>query len=55
MWIGLRNVKGCFLDGDAIEALHNGTAERIWVHGLNCPEKSQPIGYRATKLLKMKI
>ncbi len=29
------------IDGDTIEVLHNGKAERICLSGINCPEKGQ--------------
>lgn len=32
------------LDGDTIEVLHNGKAQRIRLHGIDCPEKGQPFG-----------
>jgi endonuclease YncB( thermonuclease family) len=35
------------LDGDTIEVLHNGQAERIQLHGIDCPEKGQAYGKRA--------
>jgi endonuclease YncB( thermonuclease family) len=35
------------LDGDTIEVLHNGRAERIRLSGIDCPEKGQAYGKRA--------
>jgi len=35
------------LDGDTIEVLHNSRAERIRLHGIDCPEKGQAYGQRA--------
>ncbi len=35
------------LDGDTIEVLHNGKAERIRLYGIDCPEKGQPFGNNA--------
>ena len=37
------------LDGDTIDVLHNGQAERIRLHGIDCPEKGQPYGKRAKR------
>src|SRR2546425_7886966 len=34
-------------DGDTIKVLRNGKAEKIRLHGIDCPEKSQPFGTRA--------
>ena len=34
-------------DGDTIEVLHNGRAERIRLNGIDCPEKGQAYGKRA--------
>lgn len=35
------------LDGDTIEVLHHGKAERIRLRGVDCPEKKQPFGQKA--------
>ena len=35
------------IDGDTIEVLHNGQAERIRLNGIDCPEKGQPFGKKA--------
>jgi micrococcal nuclease len=35
------------LDGDTIEVMHDGRAERIRLSGIDCPEKGQPFGNRA--------
>ena len=37
------------LDGDTIEVMHHGQAERIRLNGIDCPEKAQPFGERAKK------
>lgn len=37
------------LDGDTIDVLHNGKAERIRLHGIDCPEKGQPYGNQAKR------
>jgi len=37
------------IDGDTIDVLHNGKAERIRLHGIDCPERNQPFGYAAKK------
>src|SRR5207245_4123938 len=34
-------------DGDTIKVLHNGRAEKIRLHGIDCPEKGQPFGTKA--------
>jgi endonuclease YncB( thermonuclease family) len=34
-------------DGDTISVIHNGTAEKIRLHGIDCPEKKQDFGNRA--------
>ena len=38
------------LDGDTIEVLHQGKAERIRLAGIDCPEKRQPFGQKAKQL-----
>ena len=35
------------LDGDTIDVLHNGQAERIRLSGIDCPEKGQAFGKKA--------
>ena len=35
------------IDGDTIDVLHNGKAERIRLHGIDCPEKGQAYGQKA--------
>lgn len=35
------------IDGDTIEVLHSNRAERIRLHGFDCPEKGQAFGKRA--------
>ena len=37
-------------DGDTINVLHNGKAERIRLSGIDCPEKGQAFGQRAKQL-----
>ena len=34
-------------DGDTIKVLHNGKAEKIRLHGIDCPEKGQAYGLKA--------
>jgi micrococcal nuclease len=34
-------------DGDTISLLHDGRAEKIWLNGIDCPEKRQAFGQRA--------
>src|SRR2546422_9117216 len=34
-------------DGDTISVMHNGRAEKIRLHGIDCPEKGQAFGQRA--------
>src|SRR5712692_1532752 len=34
-------------DGDTIKVMHNGKAEKIRLHGIDCPEKGQPFGTKA--------
>ncbi len=35
------------LDGDTIEVMHSGRAERIRIFGIDCPERGQPYGTKA--------
>ena len=35
------------VDGDTIDVLHNGKAERVRLYGIDCPEKKQPFGRKA--------
>lgn len=35
------------IDGDTIDVLHNGHAERIRLNGIDCPEKGQAYGKKA--------
>ena len=35
------------IDGDTIDVLHNGQAERIRLNGIDCPEKKQARGKKA--------
>ena len=35
------------VDGDTIDVMHNGKAERIRLYGIDCPEKNQPYGKKA--------
>lgn len=35
------------IDGDTVNVLHNGKAERIRLNGIDCPEKSQAYGQKA--------
>lgn len=37
------------IDGDTIEVMHLGRAERVRLHGVDCPEIGQPYGKRARK------
>ena len=34
-------------DGDTIKVMHNGKAEKIRLHGIDCPERAQPFGTKA--------
>lgn len=38
------------LDGDTIEVLHNTYPERIRLSSIDCPEKGQAFGTRASRL-----
>ena len=35
------------IDGDTIDALHDGVAERIRLNGIDCPEMRQAFGRKA--------
>jgi len=35
------------IDGDTIDVLHKGKAERIRLHGIDCPKKKQAYGTKA--------
>ena len=35
------------LDGDTLEVMHNGKAQRIRLYGIDCPEKGQAFGNNA--------
>lgn len=37
------------LDGDTVEVLHNGKAERIRLAQIDCPEKNQPFSQTAKR------
>ena len=37
------------LDGDTVEVMHDGKAERIRLAQIDCPEKNQPFGQAAKK------
>ncbi|MCS6304903.1 MAG: thermonuclease family protein [Nitrospira sp.] len=43
------------LDGDTIEVLHNGKAQRVRLHGIDCPEKGQPFGNNAKQAISSLI
>ena len=42
---------GGVLDGDILEVLHQGKAERIRLNGIDCPEKDQAYGERAKQAI----
>ena len=42
-------------DGDTIEVLHNGIAEKIRLYGIDCPEKKQDFGERAKEFTSDKV
>lgn len=37
--------------GDTIEVLHNGNAQRVRLHDIDCPEKGQPFGNNAKQAI----
>lgn len=39
------------IDGDTLDVLHNGQAERIRLNGIDAPEKGQPYGKKAKQFL----
>lgn len=43
------------LDGDTIEVLHNGKAQRVRLHGIDCPEKGQPFGNNAKQATSAQV
>jgi len=42
-------------DGDTIEVLHNGIAEKIRLYGIDCPEKQQDFGQKAKEFTSDKV
>ena len=42
-------------DGDTIEVLHNGIAEKIRLYGIDCPEKKQDFGQKAKEFTSDKV
>lgn len=42
-------------DGNTIEVLHNGIAEKIRLYGIDCPEKKQDFGERAKQFTSGRI
>ena len=38
-------------DGDTIQVMHDGRAEKIRLAGIDCPEKKQPFGQAARKFV----
>jgi micrococcal nuclease len=38
-------------DGDTIQVLHNGKAEKVRLYGIDCPEKRQDFGTRARQFI----
>src|SRR5437867_4511976 len=42
-------------DGDTIKVLHNGRAEKIRLHGIDCPEKGQPYGTKAKQFMSQLV
>ena len=54
MWLALPAFAANFtgrvvgvVDGDTVDVLHNGKAERVRLYGIDCPEKKQPYGKKA--------
>lgn len=39
------------LDGDTVEVIHNGKAERVRLAQIDCPEKNQPFGQSAKRFV----
>ena len=39
------------IDGDTVEVLHDGRAERIRLHGIDTPESGQPFGTKAKQFV----
>src|SRR5437867_7612369 len=42
-------------DGDTIKVLHNDKAEKIRLHGIDCPEKGQPYGTKAKQFTSQMV
>ena len=42
-------------DGDTIKVMHNGKAEKIRLHGIDCPEKGQPYGTKAKQFMSQLV
>lgn len=42
-------------DGDTIEVMHAGRAEKIRLYGIDCPEKSQDYGQRAKQFTSDRV
>ena len=38
-------------DGDTLSVMHDGSAEKIRLNGINAPEKRQPFANRATQFV----
>ena len=38
-------------DGDTVQVLHDGKAEKIRLEGIDCPEKAQPFGQKAKRFV----
>jgi len=43
------------LDGDTVEVMHDGKAERIRLAQIDCPEKNQPFGQAASNMFWMSL